>query len=319
MKKIYTIVMLSLSLVTCKSVMAQDPQFTQFYANPLYLNPAFAGSNVCPRVCLNYRNEWSGIAGTYVTTSASFDRYVYKIKSGIGFLATNDRAGQGTLNTSNFSGIYSYQWRPTRNLSINVGFKATYGEKSLDWSKLNFGDQIDDRRGFVHNTSEIQGKSKVSYVDFSAGFVGYTKYFYAGFAADHLTEPNEALTQGGTSKLPMKFTGHAGAVIPVGNKSDDASISPNILYQQQQDFRQLDLGLYVTKGALVGGLWYRNSDAFIVLIGIQHGIFKVGYSYDVTVSKLTNASAGSHEISIGFNFFCKKPKPKYRPGNCPSF
>ncbi|MGZ4035706.1 MAG: PorP/SprF family type IX secretion system membrane protein, partial [Bacteroidia bacterium] len=275
MKKIYTIVMLSLSLVAYKSVQAQDPQFTQFYANPLYLNPAFAGSNVCPRVCLNYRNEWPGISGTYVTTSASFDRYVYKIKSGIGLLVTNDRAGQGTLNTLNASGIYSYQWRPTRNLSINVGFKATYAQKSLDWNKLNFGDQIDDRRGFVKNTMEAQGKPSVSYADFSAGFVGYTKYFYAGFAADHLTQPNEALTQGGTSNLPMKFTAHAGAVIPVGPASNETSVSPNILYQQQQDFRQLDLGLYVTKGSLVGGLWYRNNDAFIVLIGVQHGIFKV--------------------------------------------
>ena len=311
--------MLSLSLVTYKTVMAQDPQFTQFYANPLYLNPAFAGSNVCPRVCINYRNEWPAIGGTYVTTSASFDRYVFKIKSGIGILVTNDKAGRGTINTSNFSGIYSYQWRPNRNLSINVGFKATYGEKSLDWAKLNFGDQIDERRGFVHYTNEIQAKSKVSFVDFSAGLVGYTKYFYAGFAADHLTEPNEAFTQGGTSKLPMKFTGHAGAVIPVGSPHDETSVSPNVIYQKQQDFQQLDLGVYVTKGALVGGLWYRNSDAFIVLIGVQHGVFKFGYSYDVTISKLTNASAGSHEISIGLNFFCKKPKPKYRPGNCPSF
>jgi len=319
MKKIYSIVLLSLSLVLYKKSMAQDPQFTQFYANPLYLNPAFAGSNVCPRVCLNYRNEWPGISGTYVTTSASLDKYVYAIKGGIGILFTNDRAGQGTLVTTNFSGIYSYQWRPTRKLSVNVGFKATYGEKKLDWSKLNFGDQIDEKRGFVINTGEMQGKANVSFVDFSAGLVAFTNYYYWGIAADHLNQPNESLIQGGTSNLPMKITGHAGAVIPVGSKSDETSISPNILFQQQQNFRQLDLGIYVTKGALVGGLWYRNSDAFIVLIGIQQGILKVGYSYDVTISKLTNASYGSHEISIGFNFYCKKPKPKYRLGNCPSF
>jgi type IX secretion system PorP/SprF family membrane protein len=317
MKKIYTIVMLSLSMLTYKNVKAQDPEFTQFYANPLYLNPALAGSNLCPRVCLNYRNEWPGISGTYVTTSASFDRYVYQIKGGVGLLVTSDRAGQGTLNTTNISGIYAYQWRPTRNISVNVGFKATYGQKALDWSKLTFGDQIDDRRGFIYNTNEIQGKSQKSFVDFSAGFVAFTKQFYVGFAADHLTQPDEGLI--GTSTLPMKFTGHAGIVIPIGDKSNETSISPNILYQQQQDFRQLNLGLYVTKGALVGGLWYRNGDSFIVLVGVQHGIFKVGYSYDVTISKLTNATAGSHEISIGMNFFCKKPKPKYRPGNCPSF
>ncbi|MCX6295148.1 MAG: type IX secretion system membrane protein PorP/SprF [Bacteroidetes bacterium] len=317
MKKIYAIILLSIGLITYKSAKAQDPEFTQFYANPLYLNPALAGSNICPRVCLNYRNQWPAISGTYVTTSASIDRYVFGIKSGIGFLVTNDNAGQGTLKTTNISAIYSKQIQINRNFSINAGLQATYGQKSIDWSKLTFGDMVDERRGFVYNTEETQHLSKRSFVDFSAGAVAFSKYVFIGFAAHHLTQPDEGLL--GTSKLPVKFTGHAGATIPIGPKSNETSISPNILYQQQQDFQQLNLGVYVTKGALVGGFWYRNNDAIIVLIGVQHGVFKVGYSYDVTVSKLTNASAGSHEISIGMNFFCKKPKPKYRPSTCPSF
>jgi type IX secretion system PorP/SprF family membrane protein len=319
MKKGYSVLLLLISMITYKTVQAQDPEFTQFYANPLYLNPAFAGSTICPRISINYRNQWPGISGTYVTTSASIDRFVYKIKSGIGLLVMQDKAGQGTLKTTNISGLYSYQWRPTRTVSINVGFKATYGEKSLDWSKLTFGDQIDDKRGFVYNTNEMQGVSKKSFVDFSAGLMAFTKYFYGGFAVDHLTQPDESLLGGGQSKLPMKFTGHAGAVIPVGDKASQTSVSPNILYQQQQDFKQMNLGVYVTKGILVGGFWYRNSDAVIVLLGIQKGAFKIGYSYDVTVSKLTNASAGSHEISLGIQLNCKKPKPKYRTVVCPSF
>ncbi len=311
--------MLSLSLLTLKTAKAQDPQFTQFYANPLYLNPALAGTNICPRICINYRNQWPGISGTYVTTSASFDRYIYQIKSGIGVLVTNDRAGQGTLNTTNISAIYSKQIQINRNLSINGGFKATYGQKSIDWSKLTFGDQINDQRGFIYNTNETHGATTKSFVDFSAGLVAFTKRMFIGFAADHLTQPDESLLGGGQSKLPVKFTGHAGATIPIGGRGSDATISPNILYQKQQDFQQLNLGVYFTKGAIVGGLWYRNNDAFIVLIGIQHGMFKVGYSYDVTVSKLTNATAGSHELSVGLQFTCKKPKPKYRPSTCPSF
>ena len=55
---------------------AQDPAFSQFYANPLYLNPAFAGSNECPRANLNYRDQWPGIGRTYITTSASFDQHI---------------------------------------------------------------------------------------------------------------------------------------------------------------------------------------------------------------------------------------------------
>ncbi|MGM0478992.1 MAG: type IX secretion system membrane protein PorP/SprF, partial [Bacteroidota bacterium] len=38
-----------------ETVRAQDPQFSQFYANPIYLNPAFAGSHGCPRFAANYR------------------------------------------------------------------------------------------------------------------------------------------------------------------------------------------------------------------------------------------------------------------------
>jgi type IX secretion system PorP/SprF family membrane protein len=309
--------MLSLSLLTFERASAQDPQFTQFYANPLYLNPAFAGSNICPRININYRNEWPGISGTFVTTSASFDRLVYKIKSGIGIMAMSDNAGQGTLKTTSISGVYSYQVRIKKDFAINFGLQATYGEKSIDWTKLNFGDQIDERRGFVRNTKEVQGLSKKSYVDLSAGIVAFSKRFYGGFAAHHLNTPDEGLI--GQSKLPMKLTAHAGAIIQVGDKQAETTISPNIIYQKQQDFQQLNLGVYLTKGILVGGLWYRNSDAFIILVGIQKGAFKIGYSYDLTVSKLTSASAGSHELSLGIQLNCKKPKPKYRPELCPSF
>jgi len=91
------------------------------------------------------------------------------------------------------------------------------------------------------------------------------------------------------------------------------------LYQQQQDFRQLNLGLYIMKGPIVGGFWYRNQDAFIAVIGFQQGLFKFGYSYDVTVSKLSNVTAGSHEVSFALQFECKPKKKKFRTISCPSF
>ncbi|WP_343789462.1 type IX secretion system membrane protein PorP/SprF, partial [Wandonia haliotis] len=55
-----------------QEVKAQDPIFTQFYANPLYLNPALAGTHGCPRFALNYRNQWPAISGNFVTYSASY-------------------------------------------------------------------------------------------------------------------------------------------------------------------------------------------------------------------------------------------------------
>jgi len=296
---------------------AQDPEFTQFYANPLYLNPAFAGTARCPRICLNYRNQWPGITGTFVTYSASYDQHIDGISGGVGFLFTNDRAGQATINTTNISGIYSYQLNITREFSMKVGLQATYAQKSVDWSKLNFGDMIDPRRGFVYNTTEVPNETSITNVDFSAGLLGYSRRYFFGFAVHHITEPDEGFL--GQSKLPMKYTGHAGAVIPIGGRYGDSGISPNVLYQKQGDFQQLNLGIYFNKGPLVGGAWYRNQDSFILLLGFQQDLFKFGYSYDVTVSKLTNATAGSHELSFQMQFECKPKKKKFRTVSCPSF
>lgn len=317
MFKRFVIVLGLISTVGLGDLFAQDPEFTQFYANPLYLNPAFAGTARCPRVCFNYRNQWPGISGTFVTYSASYDQHIDEIGGGIGLIMTNDRAGQATINTTNISGIYSYLLNVSREFSIKMGLQATFMQKSVDWTKLNFGDMIDPRRGFIYNTNEVPGVTNKTNVDFSAGVLGYSRKYFFGFAVHHITEPDEGFL--GTSKLPMKYTGHAGAVIPLGGKYSESSISPNILFQKQQDFQQLNLGIYITKGPIVGGVWYRNADSFILLVGFQQDLFKFGYSYDVTISKLTNATAGSHELSFQMQFQCKPKKKKFRTISCPSF
>jgi type IX secretion system PorP/SprF family membrane protein len=314
-RKFLALIGISVTLLTWNSTVtkAQDPEFTQFYANPLYLNPAFAGTARCPRLAMNYRNQWPALTGTFVTTSASYDQHVETISGGLGLLVTNDRAGKGTLTTTTVSGIYSYQQAISRKFSLKAGFQATYFQKALDWSKLTFGDMIDPRKGFIYETQDIPRGGTVSNVDFSAGLLGFSEIFYVGAAVHHLTEPNESLIVG-NSPLPMKFTGHAGAVIPIDKRRrySEANISPNILYRRQGEFQQLNIGLYVNKGPLVGGIWYRFNDSFIALIGIQTDVIRFGYSYDVTVSELTPATAGSHEVSMTIQFDCR-PKRKKLP------
>jgi len=295
---------------------AQDMQYTQFYANPIYLNPAFAGSAYCPRVCLNYRNQWPNLSGTYVSYSASYDRYLKALAGGIGILIATDDQARSTLKTTTASFMYAYNIKVTREFSINAALQATYFQKTLDRTKLNFGDMIDPRRGFVWNTNEVVPSQTKYNADFSAGLLGYSKHYFFGFAANHLTQPDEGLL--GVSKLPAKFTAHGGAIFYL-EKGGMSYISPNILFQQQQKFTQLNLGLYYKKDAFVAGLWYRNSDAVIALVGLQTPFLKIGYSYDFTISKLAGNTAGSHEISLQIQFACKQKKPRYRLVSCPAF
>jgi type IX secretion system PorP/SprF family membrane protein len=271
---------------------------------------------------LNYRNQWPALTGTFVTTSASYDQHIDAMQGGLGFIVTNDQAGKGTLSTTTVSGIYSYQQPISRKFSLKAGFQATYFQKSLDWNKLTFGDQIDPRRGFIYNTNDVPRGGRVGNADFSAGLLGYTDIYFVGFAVHHLTQPNESLIVG-TSRLPMKITGHAGAAIPIGmrGKYGDArtKISPNVLYQQQAAFRQLNLGMYVDHGPITAGVWYRTRDSFIMLIGFHTEKFKFGYSYDLTTSKLTTRTAGSHEVSMQLQFKCKPKKRRFRVVACPTF
>ena len=305
-----------------QSALAQDPTFTQFYANPLYLNPAFAGSHGCPRFALNYRNEWPSLSGNYVTYSASYDQYFKNISGGFGVLALHDQQGQGTINTSMLGLIYSYHLKVTRKFSMMFGARASWFQKSLDWDKLTFGDMIDPRRGFIYSTGDVPRGGSRGFFDASAGVVGFSKTFFFGFAAHHLNTPNESMIYG-NSPLPMRFTGHMGAEIELGRRSKystGTSIMPNIIYQYQNGFQELNVGTYIKYGAFNVGAWYRNRDAFIMTIGINTGKFKLGYSYDVTVSKLNNGvSGGSHEVSMGLNLSCKSKPISFKTISCPSF
>jgi len=323
MKKIKYLFILCFLVSNQQEVFAQDPTFTQFYANPLYLNPAFAGSNKCPRISMNYRNEWPNLSGNYVTYSTSYDKYVKNIKGGIGLLATYDQQGRGTISTSMLGLIYSYHLKVNRKFTLLFGARAAYYQKSLDVTKLTFGDMIDPRKGFIYNTGDILQNASRQFFNASIGALGFSKNFYAGLALHHINQPNESMITNGSSPQKMRITAHAGAIISLvkgarGTKS--TTLMPNIIFQYQQGFMEMNIGTYVKHGNLTFGTWFRNKDAFILSLGIQTKSFRVGYSYDITVSKLNNGTSyGSHEVSMGFNLSCGEKPTAFRSLSCPSF
>ncbi len=295
----------------------QDPSFSQFYANRLYLNPAFAGTANCPRLTLNYRNQWPGIDNSFKTYTASYDQQIDAMRGGLGVQLMSDQAGEGVLQTTSASFMYSYQFAVNRKFSIRTGLQATAVQKSIDVSNLRFGDMIDSRRGFVYQSQEQIINDRVLYPDFSFGMLGFSEKTYFGFAVHHLTEPNEGLIS--ESLLPRRITGHFGAVLPMGIRNEDMTWSPNVIYQAQGGSSELNLGMYISKGPIVAGMWYRVGDSFIALLGIQKDEFKIGYSYDLTTSLLSDKAAGSHEISFSYIFPCRPKKVKFQTISCPSF
>lgn len=318
-KRIKHIILISCLLIQTTRLMAQDPSFSQYYANKLYFNPAFAGSARCPRLIMQYRNQWPLISGTYVTYSSSLDAHVPILHGGVGMIVTSDKSGKGLLSTTNIGGIYSYEATLGREFSLKLALQATYVQKSVDWSQIVFGDMIDSQYGYVYTTKEKEPIPTIGYADFSAGMLGYGTHYYFGAAVHHLTEPDEGFLQDSKSPLPKKYTVHGGAVIPI-DPAGHNTIYPSALFQHQAGISQINLGVYTKlKDSFVGGLWYRLNDSFILLMGVEQKSFTFGFSYDITVSKLSLRTGGAMEVSASYTFGCKPEKKKLRPINCPSF
>ena len=332
MKNISKIVLLvALTLGSFRCASAQDVIFSQFYANPLYMNPAFAGSKVCPRISLNYRSQWPSLVSAFTTVSASYDQYIDPLHGGVGAILMTDRQGDhGALQTSSLAVMYAFRFQLARELWVNAGLKAGVVNTSLNWNDLRFPDMIDRIQGFTGMTSaQMPEHTNKWYLDFDAGLMVYGSSWYAGFAASHLTQPSNGFY--GVTELPIKLTGNVGALINIAEEARRTSslglgtpvLSPNFIYQYQAGFHYFNYGLYLDWMPFLVGLWFRNgienADAFIFQIGFQQDYFKVGYSYDVTVSKLANNTSGAHEISIGILLPCPEKKHKVKAIRCPSF
>ena len=162
-----------------------------------------------------------------------------------------------------------------------------------------------------------------SYPDFSAGLLGYSENFFFGFAAHHLTQPEQGFIS--YSQLPRKYTAHIGGNFAVNRyRNSTTTVSPNFLYQRQQNFQQFNYGVYVNRGPIVGGLWARQSvknfDSFILMLGLIQETFKFGYSYDITVSNLKNSNTlGAHELSFTYFMPCRSRSKSFNTLSCPQF
>ncbi|MBL4657203.1 MAG: type IX secretion system membrane protein PorP/SprF [Flavobacteriales bacterium] len=303
---------------TVKDSRAQDPHFSQFYAAQLYLNPAFAGSSAGSRLMANYRHQWAGIPGAFVTYAFSYDHNFSRLNSGLGLFFVQDKAGSGGLRTT-ISGLqYAYHLKLSRKVSARFGADMSYRVRDIDFNNLVFNDQL-SKSGIAPTTTETATLESVSFFDYGSGVLVFTEKYWMGIAVHHLTEPNQALLGGSETILPMKYSAHGGAKFAVKDRFGKKSkkyIAPAFNYKGQHDFDQFDVGLSFYSNPVTFGVWYRgipglkaykkgygNNDALVGLIGYRIDDLSFGYSYDITISKLAvTTSLGSHEISLVYEF-----------------
>jgi len=291
-------------------VIGQDPTFSQFYANSLYLSPSFTGATEEYRLSMNYRNQWPAVPGVFHTYSISFDKAMPSFNSGIGVLATYDVAGSGNLSTTNIGLLYSYDFNINREWHIRPGVNFKFYYLGLDIAKLVFNSQITGSG----TTPSITPPpfDNVADVDFATSALVYNDRIWGGITLDHLLVPKTSF-YGDDAYVPVKLNLYGGMQIikktRLRQKLQEV-MSVAINFQKQAKYYQSDIGLYYYKDPLIFGLWYRGiplmtsqaGDAIIGLIGLKTSTVHIGYSYDFTISNLISSTGGAHELSLIYEF-----------------
>ena len=308
MKRIIYLFILSIIIVT--DSFGQDPTFSQFYANALYLSPSFAGATEEYRLAINYRNQWPAVPGVFHTYSIAFDKAMPNFNSGIGVLATYDVAGSGNLSTTNIGLLYSYDFNINKEWHIRPGVNFKFYYLGLDIYKLVFNSQITGSG----TTPPITPPpfDNVADVDFATSALVYNESIWVGFTLDHLLTPKTSF-YGEDATVPVKFNFFGGVQVLKPTRlrqkiQEVVSVAMN--FQKQGKFYQSDIGVYYYKDPLIFGLWYRGipfatsqaGDAIIGLVGIKTSQLHIGYSYDFTISNLISSTSGAHEISLIYEF-----------------
>lgn len=338
---------------------AQDPTFSQFNFNKLYLNPAFAGHNGGTSINLNNHSHLVRVPGDYRASSASIDFQSPCNNLGIGFLAMNEREGVIPLSRSSFGVSAAYIFdnliadkRGANNevgLNFSLGFSLRYVNVDIDTDGAIFSSQLDHINGIISTTpnTQIMLTSK-DYLDSDIGGVMVANFrnrhnLTTGVSISHLamTNPDESLQNRGVRR-PAKYTVYSGYYMPFKIANARFALSPHALFNKQNQLESLTIGTYLmgnvtSEGAtgVYAGFFYQNTwfpsfqdaNSLIINVGVNDiqpinskAVFAFGYSMDIPNRGLNIGT--SHEISIRVNFpdfYLMCPSGSGRVYECYSF
>ncbi|MBM3439528.1 MAG: type IX secretion system membrane protein PorP/SprF [Bacteroidetes bacterium] len=332
--------LLFIGLITALFSRAQDPNFSQFFASPLTLNPALTGKfNGSMRVAGNYRNQWPTINNAFRTATASADFGILENKTGsldrfgAGVMGMYDINGDGVMKNNYVSASLAYHKGLDESgyHQLSIGFSGTYAQRRVDVSKLDFEDELTNL-GFTGSTAELLGSNNflnIRYSDVNAGilYTGATNdynSFYVGASVYHINRPKVSF-QGADYTLQPRVTVHAGGYLPAG---EALTVFVSAMHQRQAAAAETiiggAIGMDVNSGAenlttlYVGG-WWRTKDALIPYIGMEFGNYQLGITYDINTSLLRTASERRGGMEISLIYIQQHKDPNRKKMNCPRF
>jgi type IX secretion system PorP/SprF family membrane protein len=304
MKKIITSVILAVG--GFQAFAQQDPQFSQQMFTRFSTNAGFAGASEYLCATVMNRQQWVGFDGAPQTTLVTIDAPIKILQEqhtiGVGATIIADQLGFENTFSAKLAAAYRLNLGPEGgNLGIGLDFGLLNKSVSGNFIAIQQNDNL---------IPQASVSDKAMDLGFGAHYHIPGK-LYVGLSGVHLLAPKLEGTN-----LEYLMARHwyvtAGYEYAI---NEMLTVRPNFLLKTDAASSQLDVNANVLYNNMVwAGLSYRLQDAIVPMLGYQgtlangKGNYRIGYSYDLTISNIKQHSSGSHEIMLGFCYNITPPK-----------
>lgn len=295
---------------------SQDVSFSQFYKNPIYLNPSLTALQPCGRLYTNYRETALGALDSRAL-SLAFD--VPSVSTNSGFGAMFQFYEEGLMRSGTFAAQFSRKITIVSDLFMTLGIEAGGYFRGYKKSEIVLPSNV------LSSTNELMVVPETSVVFDAATGIGFNyKNQYAGFAVRHLTETT-VKSEYINSMLFRRYIAHYASRIHYKMPGQiEGYIAPQLIFEKQKGNNHLTSGVYVVHNKIGGGLWIRNhfpsQMSFLILMAtINTKNFEFSYSYDFPVNGY-GVGNGAHEVAVIYYLPAfSKQYGKLNSRNCLSF
>ncbi|MEL4454740.1 type IX secretion system membrane protein PorP/SprF [Lutimonas vermicola] len=310
MKKIMIVILI---IFAGHETLAQEtfPIYSDYLSDNVYLvHPAAAGIGNCGKIRLTYRQQWVGVEDAPSLQTLNFHTRLTD-KMAVGAILFNDENGyhsqQGFLTT------YAYH--------INFGREDAMNQLSFGLSFMYSQNSINQTDFIIPDPGISQGVESTGYynADFGLGY-HYMDSFAYFTVKNLLLTPRDLVNNRFESDNLRRYLLTLGYYLGRGKSLQfEPSVMLQFIEYTGETFADLNLKAYKNigeKSQIWAALSYRqnfdsNLESFKMItpiIGINHKRFMFSYTYSSQIGDIVLENGGSHQVTLGYNVFCKKPR-----------
>jgi type IX secretion system PorP/SprF family membrane protein len=310
----------ALAVFMAIGAMAQEfPIYNQYHFHYYLMNPALAGAVPCSHIMATHKQQWTGIKDAPQTQILSFQTRTQG-NVGIGAYFFNDKNGYSYQQGGQISIAYHipmskgnrYTKSPTLDRQLSFAVSGKFYRYDLDEEVVN---QANNEGENIQQTDGVYPNA-----NFGVFFKSYQ--FFTGLSITNLIPIRIDMFGDSEPLRPLSFFYQLGYAIPT---SRDAEIEPSLIFKMDADSRkQMDLNLRYIQHLdnqdmswWVAAAFKQNLDVgigqslvLVPSVNARFGKLRIGYAFNLDLSKLVSYNYGSHEIMMGYSFchtkeFCR--------------